>query len=115
MQVLTILVFQCPPLSRIQTPIRRTGAYLVHSEDLRTGSVISTGGTCGASNRPVHPCGDCPTHPLVSDARRRQQATRLAALQWRIHGYRTVAEWSGKRVIKLEKKYYDSIEKGRMI
>jgi len=40
---------------------------------------------------------------------------RLAALQWRIHGYRTVAEWSGKRVIKLEKKYYDSIEKGRMI
>lgn len=44
-----------------------------------------------------------------------QAATGLAALQWRIHAYRTVAEWSGNRVLKLEKKYYETIEKGRMI
>jgi hypothetical protein len=44
-----------------------------------------------------------------------QAASGLAALQWRIHAYRTIAEWSGKRALKLEVKYNTAIERGRMI
>ena len=44
-----------------------------------------------------------------------QRTSGLAALQWRIHFYRTIAEWSGKRALNLEVKYNTAIERGRMI
>jgi hypothetical protein len=44
-----------------------------------------------------------------------QQASGLAALQWRIRCYRRIAEWSGNRALNLEVKYNTTIEGGRMI